>query len=115
MTKILIESNPYEKKIKYSRYDENNDDYIPVEDDSTSSLLLSDAYVNCYFLSNAQDIVNQIIDEYGDDLENTRIDIATKLEILTGDEFNMDELEKNYEILKESSEFLAKKNTRLQN
>ena len=69
MTKILIESNPYEKKIKYSRYDENNDDYIPVEDDSTSSLLLSDAYVNCYFLSNAQDIVNQIIDEYGDDLE----------------------------------------------
>lgn len=69
MTKIRIQSNPYEKKIKYSRYDENKDDYIPVEDDSTSSVLLSDAYVNCYFLSKAQNIVNQIIDEYGADLE----------------------------------------------
>ena len=38
-----------------------------------------------------------------------RDEIAKKLEILTGDDNNIDELEKNYEILKESSEFLAKR------
>lgn len=62
-------------------------------------------------------LIQKLKRKYGDDLDKTRDEIASKLNILTGNENNIEELEKNYEILKESIEFLADKiqNYRIEN
>ncbi len=54
-------------------------------------------------------LIQKLKRKYGDDLDNIRDEIAKKLENLTGSENNIDEVEKNYEILKESYDFISSK------
>ena len=54
-------------------------------------------------------LIQKLKRKYGDDLDSVRDEIAKKLEDLTGSENNIDEVEKNYEILKESYNFISSK------
>lgn len=70
MTKIRIESNPYQNNISYSRFDEKQKTFIPItKEESTSSKLLSDDFKQCFFPFKAKEILCQIIKEYDDNLE----------------------------------------------
>ncbi len=52
-------------------------------------------------------LIQKLKRKYSPDLDASRDEIAQKLELLTGSENNIEEVEKNYEILKESYDFLA--------
>ncbi len=54
-------------------------------------------------------LIQKLKRKYGEDLDSFRDEIAKKLEDLTGSENNIDEVEKNYEILKESYDFISSK------
>ena len=54
-------------------------------------------------------LIQKLKRKYGDDLDGVRDETAKKLEELTNGDNNIEELEKNYEILKESIDFMASK------
>jgi len=54
-------------------------------------------------------LIQKLKRKYGEDLDSVREDVSKKLALLTDGDNNIEELEKQYEILQESTEFLAKK------
>ena len=62
MTRIKIESNPYEQNISFSKFDFDGESFQPITD--SSSKLLSVDFTKCFFPFKAKEILSQLVDEY---------------------------------------------------
>ena len=86
MPKIKIVSNPYKNKITYKKWDEQGDDWIPVNlhNDANSELLCTE-YTDSFFPFKVKKIVDIIIRDYK--LSSSKIEI-----VFEGTEDEFDEL-----------------------
>ena len=74
MIRIKIESNPYNQKISYYRWNENDNEWIELNYyDDGNSRLMSDNYVKGFFPFYVKEIVDEIIEEYRDNQNKIEI------------------------------------------
>ncbi len=95
MTRIKIESNPYNQEIAYYRSNENTREWVRLNyDDDGNSKLMSDNFVKGFFPFYVKEIVDEIIAEYMDDqgkiqivFEGTDDEYLELASICTDDEY----------------------------
>ena len=71
--KIRIISNPFEKNIRYFKYDDKTNDYVSLED---SAKINSKSYTNAYISEKCNEIIFELYNRYNDNESNLEIDFV---------------------------------------